>query len=204
MKKSTANIIACLLVFLSLGVSIFFFVRKSGDRVRRTFEFESTSVLSSSNFHSKFNIEERYFLRTTGLDAIKLYIDEFLLGPITEQSRATFPLGTKAKSVDFSNGTLFIDLSSEALINAEAAADAAKAAVLERTKSGDAASATVDPNAEAAKARALVLSQAFDDLLRNVKRNFPRVHNLSCSIEGVNPLAADLEEGAPNKAKEKK
>lgn len=199
MKKSAINAVTLSLVFLSLIVSIYFFIRKDGKRVRRTFEFESTSVLSTSAFHSRRNIEARYFLRQGAKESIKLYVDELLLGPITEQSRAIFALGTSAKSIDFSNGTLFIDLSSEALINADAAAAKAHEAVIERTKSGDATASTIDPNAESSKARNRVLVESFEDLSRNIKHNFPRIHNVSCSVEGVDPLVSTSKPAAPSK-----
>lgn len=78
---------------------------------RRTFVYRYTGERPDNKFHSKYNCEARY-LATKG--RVKGYIDDLLLGPITEHCKPIFDTKTTYTKCDLVGDTLAVDLSLEA------------------------------------------------------------------------------------------
>lgn len=76
--------------------------------VRRTFVYESAS-------NGNYFIESRYLVRNPEQGAIRNYVDELLLGPISEHCRPVFMPGTRAVSCFRRNSVLYVELSSDLL-----------------------------------------------------------------------------------------
>lgn len=98
------RIVLSLFFVVSLSVSVYLY--SAGHKgARRVFIYPSSSgkILEDRRISACSN--EKY----AG------YVDELLLGPAQETALPIFATGTRAKSCSFSKGTLYVDLSSEAM-----------------------------------------------------------------------------------------
>ncbi|MDR2482743.1 MAG: GerMN domain-containing protein [Treponema sp.] len=83
----------------------------SMDRVRQTFEFYELET-------GKSRVEERFFPRSAAPEeAVKRYVEEVLLGPVLPQSAPLFPKETRLRSLLVREGTVYADLSGEAVLS---------------------------------------------------------------------------------------
>ena len=110
----TKNIISN--VFFLIFIVVFCFsvlqykLNKQGNR--RIFYF---ATLDSSDIHSEVRYEPKN-LEETGLDGIKFFAEELLLGPATNRYRPLFSLGTKLLFCNLAGDTLYVNLSEDALL----------------------------------------------------------------------------------------
>lgn len=94
-------------IVLSAAVSfVVWTIRFPG--IRRTFVYESTSSDS-------YSIESRYLVSNPEQGKIRNYIDELLLGPISEHCRPIFADGTRVLSCFRRNSVLYVELSDDFL-----------------------------------------------------------------------------------------
>lgn len=103
-KKSQIFILVliCLVFVLSLTLAL-----TNNKGIRYTFIFPSAD-------NDQLVIENRY-LPYHYENVISLYVDELLLGAVTERTKNILPKGTRVNSCFLRNGTLYLDLSSEFL-----------------------------------------------------------------------------------------
>ena len=105
-KRKTLFIIAVLCAAFIIS-TVFCFMQGN---VRRVFLFDS---VDSSVEH----VESRYLPKCrTKSENIRLFIDELLLGSFMDRSRPLFAAGAKILSCYLRDNTLYLDLSSEALL----------------------------------------------------------------------------------------
>ena len=82
----------------------------SMDRVRRSFEFYELET-------GKRRIEERFFPRSAAPEeAVRRYVEEVLLGPALPQAAPLFPKETRLRALLLREGTVYADLSGEAVL----------------------------------------------------------------------------------------
>jgi hypothetical protein len=87
-------------------------ISRPGDR--RVFYFLSYD-------DDKLHTEVRFLPEESIQGSVNLFIDELLLGPLTNRYRILFSQGTRVLSCIQSGGTLYLDLSEEALFNIDPA-----------------------------------------------------------------------------------
>lgn len=78
--------------------------------VRRTFVYESAASGS-------YSIESRYLVSDPEQGKIRNYIDELLLGPISEHCRPIFADGTRVLSCFRRNSVLYVEISDDFLLD---------------------------------------------------------------------------------------
>jgi len=123
MNKKT--IVLTVFLFLSIGISLFFFLWRPGhvDSFRRIFIFESYDTAEKS-------MEIRYLKQKDGEEAIREFVDELVLGPMSDRYIRLFPYGTKVLSCFIRDGVLYTDLSEEAAFSTDDASETEKACML--------------------------------------------------------------------------
>ena len=94
-----------------LSVSLFMWARHSFG-VRRTFVYKSASS-------DALNIETRYLPSAPVEGQIQNYIDELLLGSLSERCQHIFPKGTAILSCFEREGDLYVDFSEDLIRNAD-------------------------------------------------------------------------------------
>ncbi len=104
--KNTSWIILLIIVFF-LSLSMFFFI-KDFSGVRRTFVFHSTEG-------GNLKIENRFEPVFPAQGKVRNYIDELLLGPISEHCKPVFEKGTKVDYMILEGSKLTVNLSKELL-----------------------------------------------------------------------------------------
>ena len=105
LEKSSYFILA--FIFLYFFVSLMVWIVKFPG-IRRTFIFQSSDS-------QKFRLETRYAPVNPPQGKYHYYIDELLLGPISEHCKEIFQRGTKVLSCSKKNDTLYVNLSKELL-----------------------------------------------------------------------------------------
>lgn len=105
LEKSSYFILA--FIFLYFFVSLMVWIVKFPG-IRRTFIFQSSDS-------EKFRIETRFVPVNPPQGKYHYYIDELLLGPISEHCREVFQNGTRVLSCSKKNDTLYVNLSKELL-----------------------------------------------------------------------------------------
>ncbi len=105
LEKSSYFILA--FIFLYFFVSLMVWIVKFPG-IRRTFIFQSSDS-------QKFRIETRYAPVNPPQGKYHYYIDELLLGPISEHCKEIFQSGTKVLGCSKKNDTLYVNLSKELL-----------------------------------------------------------------------------------------
>lgn len=205
MFRRASTTLFLVLVLVAIAVSAYFFgKRKSVNTIRSTFTFVSTSETLPA--HSPLNIESRYLPKKRGNIAIRTYIEDLLLGPITEHCEPIFDPSTKCLLCTKMSGTLKVDLSKEAWLLAERAESAALAALKDaQTTQGTLSKdkpvpteanqndksnspATIDPQAVADKAKKASILSSVELFSTNIKNNFHAVKSVVVTIEGVDPI----------------
>ncbi|MCR4938493.1 MAG: GerMN domain-containing protein [Treponemataceae bacterium] len=113
------------LLFLSVGISLFCYIQKSvnAGSVRRLFIFESYD-------NSERSMEVRYLHEKNGEAAVREFIEELLLGPMSDRYIRLFPYGTRLLSCFIRDNVLYIDLSEEAALRTEGTSDTERACTL--------------------------------------------------------------------------
>lgn len=107
MKKVKASVIVVLsLLFITFAVSLVFALVSNNGK-RYTFVFPSAD--------SDTCIIENRYLPLKSENIVSLYVDELLLGSVTERTRLIFPRGTKVLSCFQRGDTLYLDLSKDLL-----------------------------------------------------------------------------------------
>ena len=111
-KKMSKNskkliILASILFLIFLTSLIFYLVELKSNRM--IFIFQSLD-------DDKTHFEIRYLPQVEKEQRIKQYIDDLLLGPITDRYRPLFADGTKINSCYVRDKILYIDLSEEAVL----------------------------------------------------------------------------------------
>lgn len=104
-----------LFIVFIISLSCYFFTNTKTRKVL-FFQHRDTGVLQ---------VESRYLPKLKKNEGIKLFVDELLLGPMSDRSLPLFPRNTKSISTVLSGKTLYVNLSSEAL-NVLSAASANK------------------------------------------------------------------------------
>ena len=99
------NFILILILFV-LALFSFIFWKVSDYGTRRVFIFESSDSKTLC-------IENRFVKGESSASKYQMYIDELLLGPISEHCKPVFSTETKVLSCFEREGTLFVDLSSD-------------------------------------------------------------------------------------------
>ena len=115
MKKSSVVVIV-LSVFLLAGAAVVsnLFVRK--DKVRTVMYFPSFGT-------DDVCAEVRYLPEYPGVDPLVQYVDELVLGSMTNRFKNLFAVGTKVEFCTVENGVCYVGLSREALHPTKEAAD---------------------------------------------------------------------------------
>jgi len=111
MWKKTIFLASCL--FLALGTSLFFYIWRTKDAgsVRRVFIFESYDTAEES-------MEVRYLPVAKDEEAsVREFIEELILGPMSDRYIRLFPYGTKLLSCFIRDGVLYTDFSEEAALS---------------------------------------------------------------------------------------
>lgn len=98
MKKIVLSLVFCISLIISLS---FYFVKNKG--VRKIFIFPS----NSGNI-----LEDRRIPSNKNYDS---YVKELLLGPTQERGLPIFEKGTRPKNCILKKGTLYVDLTAEAM-----------------------------------------------------------------------------------------
>lgn len=105
LEKSSYFILA--FIFLYFFISLMVWIVKFPG-IRRTFVFQSSDS-------DKFRLENRYVPVNPPQGKYQYYIDELLLGPISEHCNRIFNAGTKVISCSKKNSVLYVNLSKELL-----------------------------------------------------------------------------------------
>ena len=105
LEKSSYFILA--FIFLYFFVSLMIWIVKFPG-IRRTFIFQASDS-------EKFRLETRYEPVNPPQGKYHYYINELLLGPISEHCKGIFQKGTKVLSCSKKNDTLYVNLSKEML-----------------------------------------------------------------------------------------
>ena len=105
-KKYIYRLILCIILIISLTVSLFLFFWKK-NTVRRMFIFPSVS--------GELIIEYRNLDKNPVQGDVQYFIDEILLGSQIERTRKIFTFGTKVLSCFQRDEQLYLDLSSDLL-----------------------------------------------------------------------------------------
>ncbi len=105
LEKSSYFILA--FIFLYFFVSLMVWIVEFPG-IRRTFVFQSSDS-------EKFRLETRYAPVNPPQGKYHYYIDELLLGPISEHCKEIFQNGTKVLGCSKKNDTLYVNLSRELL-----------------------------------------------------------------------------------------
>jgi hypothetical protein len=105
LKRTSYAILLVILASLIISLVIWF-IRFPG--IRRSFIYQSSDS-------EKYRIEYRYLPAKTVQGPIQNYIDELLLGPISEHCSPIFEKGTKVLSCFKKDNTLYINLSDDLL-----------------------------------------------------------------------------------------
>lgn len=122
-KTLRTRIIVFSAIFVTaLVISLIFISARKADG-RYVFLFES---LDDADVH----VEVRYINTVPDGDEITCYLNDLLLGPSTNRYRPLFASGTTLRSCFLRNGTLFIDLSGEAMLQAGASSETERACSL--------------------------------------------------------------------------
>lgn len=107
-KKSIIFFVCLVLCFVASCTAWFFSDVASGHKERQVFLFESYST-------SDLACEVRTLEQMSHKTAIRAFVDELLLGPISPDARPLFPLGTTVRSCFLRDGVLYLDLSEDAI-----------------------------------------------------------------------------------------
>ena len=83
-----------------------------GQRERKVYYF---STLDSSELYSEIRYEPKN-LKESGADEVAYFVNELLLGPMTNRYRPLFSLGTKVSYCNLAADTLYVGLSEDALL----------------------------------------------------------------------------------------
>ena len=75
-------------------------------------------------------MEIRYLKQKDGEEAIREFVDELVLGPMSDRYIRIFPYGTKVLSCFIRDGVLYTDFSEEAAFSTEDASETEKACML--------------------------------------------------------------------------
>lgn len=98
--------VSVVVVLLVLSLISYFSINKG---VRRQFIYESVDG------KTKY-IESRYLSSNPEGGNVVKYVEELVLGPVTERAKPLFPIGTKVLHCFERDGTLYIDLSFQSLL----------------------------------------------------------------------------------------
>jgi hypothetical protein len=122
---SKKSIVWAILIFLSAGISLTFFLCRpeQGNSFRRIFIFESYDTAENS-------MEIRYLKKNNGEEAIREFVEELVLGPMSDRYIRLFPYGTKVLSCFIRDNVLYTDLSEEAAFTNGNATETKKACML--------------------------------------------------------------------------
>lgn len=218
MYRRLSTSLVLVLTIAAIAVSAYFYgSKRTIQTIRSTFTFETTNEIQAT--HSPYNIESRYLPKKRGNIAIRTYIEDLLLGPISEHCKPIFDTKTRCLLCTKRSGTLKVDLSREAWLFAQKASDdalrelkekadteAAKAAATpddtkEVAAKKDATNAeaasqsnateaeTVDPQVISESAKKASMIESMELLTTNIKNNFSNVKSVVITIEGVEPLS---------------
>lgn len=122
-KTSLVKIIVFSCLFLAaLIVSLAFILNRKADN-RFVFLFES---LDDSELH----IETRYVNTVPDESDVNCFINELLLGPMTNRYRPLFAKGTLLQSCFVRDGVLYVDLTDEALLKSGSSSETERACAL--------------------------------------------------------------------------
>ena len=81
-------------------------------------DFGERRILYFKSMDTSATVCEDRFIRVDGgMDEVSAFVDELLLGPMTNRFVRLFPLGTKAEVCFLQGDTLFVDLSADALLS---------------------------------------------------------------------------------------
>lgn len=107
-EKKAPAFVCLAVVAVSLALSVFFFLRKGSGR-RTVFYFPSydTGVLCT---------EVRYLPEKPVQGDVALFVDELLLGPMTNRYKKVFSSGTRCEFCFVRGGVAYIGLSRDALV----------------------------------------------------------------------------------------
>lgn len=145
-KKQVALIASFIAVFaLSLSFIVSFVLWRGGSTgVRRVFIFERylpqegaineaeegmTSGARPKSKERPLSMEARYIAKNSTQGAIKAYVDDLLLGPVTHGSCPLFAAGTRANSCFVRNGVLYVNLN-DALLNVNSLSSDIRTAIM--------------------------------------------------------------------------
>jgi hypothetical protein len=101
-------------VAIVIAVALFLFVVRRPEGDRRVFYFPSYD-------DDKIHTEVRFLPSESVQGDVRLFVDELLLGPLTNRYRILFSQGTRVRSCMQNDSTLYLDLSEEALFNIDPA-----------------------------------------------------------------------------------
>jgi hypothetical protein len=104
----------CVFLFCIAAAVIVVFSAACRQGDRRVFYFPSFD-------DDKIHTEVRYLPHESTQGDVRLFVDELLLGPLTNRYRILFSQGTRVLSCIQNGGTLYLDLSEEALFSIEPA-----------------------------------------------------------------------------------
>ncbi len=104
--KKTSWIFVLTIVISFLISALFLFLKSPGIRMSFIYKASDSNLL---------RIEHKYLPINTEDDKISNYIDELLLGPISEHCVPVFEQGTKLISCFKRNSVLYVDISEDAL-----------------------------------------------------------------------------------------
>jgi hypothetical protein len=112
-KRLIKHIVLLTSIVVVIAVALFLSVgNRAGDR--REFYFLSYD-------DDKLHTEVRFLPQESVQGSVNLFIDELLLGPLTDRYRILFSQGTRVRSCIQNGNTLYLDLSEEALFNIDPA-----------------------------------------------------------------------------------
>lgn len=114
-----------LIIIAASAIVSFFLWTVHFPGVRRTFVYESASGGTCV-------IESRYLVLHPEQGAVRNYVDELLLGPISEHCRPIFMPGTRAVSCFRRNSVLYVELSADLLYDDAEKSDFARKIALFR------------------------------------------------------------------------
>jgi hypothetical protein len=112
MRKKIAILVGLIAMTAAAIAVLLFLDSRPGDR--RVFSFLSYD-------DDKIHTEVRFLPTESVQGSVRLYVDEILLGPLTNRYRLLFTQGTRVLSCIQSGSTLYLDLSEEALFNIDPA-----------------------------------------------------------------------------------
>ena len=107
-KKNSIAVVLFFIVVAGLAFSLGRFALKHPGE-RRIMYFQSMDTDS-------IVCENRYIKTEEGMDEVEAFVDELLLGPMTNRFVRLFPLGTKTESCFVKDDILYVNLSKEALL----------------------------------------------------------------------------------------